>query len=310
MYSVTQQAGGPSGPDAKNGPSIEKANSMSRVFHPYAAAHELRVADDYRSLLADKDFIKRVIREVGALIEERGITTLSFDVFDTALMRSTHSEARRFHAVANQFAEKNKNRFTATDALVARAMAARAAYTFANAADDGTREGTMTMIAKITCAELGVPNMTNEYIKTELAFEQQHLSVNTLIVSIISAFPSVRTIFLSDMYLESPYIKKLLQKSFGRSTEVVSSADGFGSKRCGGLFGFAAKHFDLNPSNVLHFGDSLESDFRQAKRHGMQAYFLPISDAERTARKDCYRSLGTQLAPSGIKLESFLSFNC
>lgn len=311
MYSVAKQTRHQE-PDnsALDGSRAKKAaNHMSRLLYPYAASRELSLSTDHRGLLSDKKFTAAVLDEIGKMIVQKGIETLSFDVFDTALLRAPHCEATRFYTVAEQFAKQHKT-ITATDALVARAMAARAAYTFANAAPDGTREGTMSTIAEITCSELCLPKFAGEYIKTELAFEEKHLTPNPLVVAIINTYPSLRTIFLSDMYLESRHIKKLLQEQFGKMVEVISSADGYGSKRCGGLYGHAATALGIDLTRTLHFGDSLESDFRQAKRNGLHAYYLPLADTERNTRRACYGALGSKLAPAGVGLQSVMSFNC
>ncbi|MCC6071285.1 hypothetical protein ACFSQU_17250 [Massilia sp. GCM10020059] len=311
MYSPTKtRATKNSEPAAVAEQASSAQQPATQVIYPFEVSHELRTATDYRALSSDKKFIRKLIGEVSALIARNNIEVFSFDVFDTALMRNKHSEARRFYTVSENFARKNEGKFSVEDALVARALAARAAYTFATPAPDGTCEGSLALISSLTCSQLGVPAMSGDYVKTEFAFEKEHLTVNPMIVEIIRAFPSVKCIFLSDMYLESPLIKRLLQNGYGKSISVLSSADGRGSKRCGGLYGIAADQLGLPGERILHFGDSLESDYRQAKRNGWNAFYLPISDTERAERLKCHESLTTSLTYDGVALSGLLRFNC
>lgn len=282
----------------------------SQLIHPYQVSRTLRLATDHRALCADPAFIASFIDEVGALVERKQLRALSFDVFDTALLRAPHSEAHRFHTVSRQFAQRHADRFSVADALVARASAARAAYAMATPAADGTREGTLDQIAALTCDQLGCAELAADYIATELACEEANLAPNPLMLGLLRAWPEMPVIFLSDMYLGAPRIAPLLQRHYGADVRVMSSADGAGSKRQGGLYQHAATVLGLHGSQILHFGDSLESDFRQAKRNGWNAFYLPLPDAERHARQQCHAVLASTIADSGVALDALLSFNC
>ncbi len=286
------------------------AQPATEVFHPYPVARTLRLAADYRTIVKDPEFTAALIGQVRDLLARKTIRALSFDVFDTAMMRRQQSEATRFHTISMQFAQGKEARFSAHDALIARNRAARAAYTFGHMAPDGTREGKLAAIATLTCSQLGHPALAEEYIATELAFEAAHLVPNPLILALVQALPALPCIFLSDMYLNAAQIAPLLRPSFGTDVRVLSSADGMGSKRCGGMYPMAAASLGLDGGHILHFGDSLESDYRQAKRQGWQAFYLPLPDAERAARLQCHANLAASLAADGLGPDALLPFNC
>ena len=282
----------------------------SRVFRPWPVVRALQRADDYRALLQQEAVIAQVLAEVADRVARQRITALSFDVFDTALMRRPESEARRFFDAGARFAKQCKQAFSATDALLARAMAAKAAYRFANAAIDGTREGRLALIANIACNQLQLAGKESAYQQNELAYEQDNLTPNPLVQAIIAHFPQLPTLFLSDMYLESAQIEPLLARHFKGAFTVYSSADGHGSKRSGGLYLHMLTEQQWRADQVLHFGDNLHSDFQMAKTCGLAGYYLPLADAERLARRQCYDSLAAELAEQGLLLADILPFNC
>ncbi len=288
----------------------DDATQATHIIYPYRVSRDLRLAADYRALCADSAFAARFIDEVSSMVERKQVKAFSFDVFDTSLMRRPHSEARRFHTVSKRFSERHAGKFTLEDVLVARATAARALYTFALPASDGTREGTLDRIAALACSQLGHPALASDYIDTELAFELESLDPNPMILALLKAFPAMPVIFLSDMYIGAAGIAGLLQRAYGAGVAVISSADGHGSKRAGGLYDHASALLGIDGANLLHVGDSLESDYRQAKRKGWNAFYLPLSEVERAARKQCHVALAASVAERGVDLDALLSFNC
>ena len=286
-----------------------KENSLSKIFHPFETSHALRTTKDHRLLLRTSSFIDKAINEIGSIISRKNIKTLSFDVFDTALLRSPCCEAKRFYEVASRFSAANEGIFSAEDAFVARIDAAKAAYRFTPQAVDYTREGRIDLIAAVACAQLGVPGKQSQKVELELEYEIEKLVPNPLVKAIIDKFPDLNLIFISDMYLSAQQIQRLLLPTFNDAV-VFSSADGNGSKRNGGLYKHTIAKMKIDADEILHFGDSLSSDYRGAKLAGLHGYLLPISDLERTQRLKCYIELAAKLNKKNIPLEKILPFNC
>ena len=283
------------------------ANRSSEIIFASPLSRTLRFSKNFRDDLATDTVYNLARDEINSIISSREIKVLSFDVFDTALVRGPQCEARRFFEVSRAFAAGQK--FSTEDAFISRIAAAKAAYSITTAADDGTREGTFSIIASLVCDQLQVPEMSEQYLAFELAYEARTLTPNPLIAKIIRDYPHLSIVFISDMYFGSECIKAMLSDAYGE-VEIYSSADGNGSKRSGGLLKYVSQHTGISLQNFLHFGDSLEGDFRAIRKLGGNSMYLPLPDAERRAREECYLSLEAQLAPSGLHLPSRLSFNC
>lgn len=283
------------------------ANRSSEIIFASPLARALRFSKNFRGDLASDVIYKLAKNEVASIISSREISVLSFDVFDTALVRGPQCEARRFFEVSRAFAAGQE--FSVEDAFISRIAAAKAAYAMSNPALDGTREGNFSTIASLVCDQLQIPEMTEQYLATELAYEAKTLTPNPLVEKIIRDHPHLRIVFISDMYFESERIKTMLFDAYGE-VEIYSSADGNGSKRLGGLFNYVSQQTKISLQNFLHFGDSLTGDFRAIRKLGGNSMYLPLPDAERRAREECYSSLETHLASSGLHLPSRLSFNC
>jgi hypothetical protein len=289
----------------------------------------LRVDEHYKKLKNTKEFRHfyshesnhlEIANAIVNIIKTKKIKVISYDVFDTVLLRECKSEARRFwdisqkfsHAVSEKYkSKKSKNTpFKTEDAFLARIAAARASYSISETKNHN-REGTLESIARITCDLLGCIELTPLYISTEINYETSTLSANLLLKTITDLTPNVQPVFISDMYLESDKIKKLLIGKFGlpANTIVYSSADGYGSKRSGQLFPHVVKELNQNAGQILHIGDSLISDYQMPRANGLNAFYLPMPEYEKQGRRDCYNVMCNNLAKQNINLSKLLKFN-
>lgn len=275
----------------------------------------LREADDMRAFYADESRCEVIVDAVRNIAVAERIKVISFDVFDTALLRECRSEAGRFRDISERFvahcrSEGEPPPFSAEDALLARAMAARAAYAISPSAA-GNREGRFEDIARITCDLLGRPDLTPAYIANELAYEEDALMANPLVVRLTRSLPDTKAIFISDMYLEGDKIAGLLTKRLGMAVagRVHSSADGLGSKRTGGIFQHVETLLQVSAEQILHIGDSLRSDYQMPKRRGWHAFHLPMPANEIRSRRACHDAVKAYFARAGIRLSRYLQFN-
>lgn len=270
---------------------------------------------DHRAFLADPDQVARLADGIAETAIAAQAEIVSWDVFDTALLREPMSEARRFHVMGAAFSERmtatgRAPSFTAEDALLARAEAARASYRMA-LPRHGNREGTLGEIARIACSLLRCDGRADDYVRSELEAEAARLQPNPVITAVAERLPSVRTIFVSDMYLEGRHILDLVCAKFPQLEifELFSSADGKGSKRSGGIFASVEASLGVPGQRFLHLGDSLHSDFRMPRKHGWNSLYLPLPEVEHAARRACYDALCDELAACGVDLAKYLHFN-
>jgi hypothetical protein len=262
---------------------------------PYLEA--LRANAGLRSFYSSPEDRAALLDAIAEKVTEHRITLLSIDIFDTALLRRQRSELARFRCAAERFHRTvfetgGTPDFSIEDALLARIAAARAAYSVngskAEGGDPAFRE-----IAKTVCSLLRRPELTRLYIESELASEIDDVQVNPLLEAVRSRFPALRTIFLTDTYLEGPQVRKIFSAAHGkvRRPTILSSADGFGSKAAGTLFAHAERTFQVPPKRALHIGDNLETDYLSPKRRGWQALHVPLPVAELTARRTSFERI-------------------
>ncbi len=263
----------------------------------------------YRHLSPDHPSVQSILERV----RNFPLKILSFDVFDTALLRNPVAEAVRFFEMAQRFLDHQGDLadLSPTDLFLARVFAARACYEMAPLRS-GNREGTVSEIARVTCELAGIPHLTEAYLQNELDYESDNLTPNDLIPTLIDLLPaSVQVVFLSDMYLQREPISRLLKVHFPNLeiSTVYSSADGFGSKRAGSLFKKLENEFGEDPDAFLHIGDNLYSDYRSALDAGWNAIYLPIPESEWSRRKDSFDQLVARLKKNGVSLPRFCKFN-
>ncbi|MFD1510550.1 HAD-IA family hydrolase [Lacimonas salitolerans] len=283
-----------------------------RIDHHY---EDLQKTDDVRAFYTERQRCEAIVEAICDAAIKKKVQVISYDVFDTALLRECKSEAQRFWDISERFItqcreEGNLVSFEAEDAVLARATAARAAYSISRSIA-GNREGRFDDIARTTCDLLGHPELTDAYVANELAYELTALVTNPLLGMVADALPRTRLIFVSDMYLESAKITHLLMEKFGPKVvgRVYSSADGIGSKRTGGIFSYLEETLRVSGDKILHIGDSLHSDYKMPKASGWNSFYLPLPDSEKKRRRDCYDAVKDRFAQTGVTLEKYLHFN-
>lgn len=85
-----------------------------------------------------------------------------------------------------------------------------------------------------------------------------------------------KIIIVSDMYLSSEIISKILSKNgySGYIRLYVSSETGL-TKSTGNMYDYVLKDLNISPSAILHIGDTWQSDIEMPKRFNIDSYFFP-----------------------------------
>lgn len=256
---------------------------------PYLEA--LRKSAGLRSFYKSSGNCAALLETISECVTEHRISLLSVDIFDTALMRGPRSELARFRTAAERFHRIVRDMdgdpgFSVDDAFLARIAAAKAAYRMYRRQNAGG-DPAFGEIAKTVSALLRRPDLEAHYIDSELATEIAEVELNPLLAALRHRFPKLRTIFLTDTYLEGPRVRRILTAALGTRMRptVLSSADGFGSKAAGTLFAHAERTFRVEAGRALHIGDNLETDYLGPKRRGWHALHLPLPEAEIAARR-------------------------
>lgn len=258
------------------------------AFHDSAAAEPLR--DAILTQLAAAD-------------------VLSLDVFDTVLWRDEKSELARFAEIAERFvarARLDQPDFapTARACLVARIASAATAYQLSEPLQ-GTTEGRLSDIARAMTVSLRLPAaarapMAALWIATEMDVESEQLRLSPFADGLMQAAAKAgrRVILLSDMYLDSRQIHRLLETAgcgMNRIARLVSTAETRLNKRSGTIFAPLAAQLGTAPERILHIGDSLVSDYRRPIEAGWRARHLPVPRRVLAARRACHLATCAEL---------------
>lgn len=191
-----------------------------------------------------------------------GCEVVSFDVFDTLLVRSVAAPGDVFDLVA---AEVEGHPFVARSEFRRLREAADAQANLGGVADlDDIYE---------ELASLRV-NDVEAYRLSEMEMERRVLGRNPLFADTFDEAKRMgkRIIVVSDMYVDSDFLKSVLaENGFDGIERIFVSCEMGATKRDGTLFPKALDELGIAASRVIHFGDSWKSDFLRPRAAGLKA---------------------------------------
>ncbi|MFM9863057.1 MAG: HAD family hydrolase [Micropepsaceae bacterium] len=292
--------------------AAEDAPLPPPVVYDFApVARELLVCDSRAALLnggKGADIRKALDRE----IEKAAPRVLSFDVFDTFLLRNNKPETARYLELSARIAERLAGAVPKPpadiDLLLARLQGMAFSYRTRKAVD-GCREGHIEQVVRYARAALNLPRETEDtFLAAELDYETANLTVNPILAAVASAFRARggKVILVSDMYLGAKEINLILTRlSNGVNNwydKIYSSADHVLSKRSGKIFPFIEKDLSVPGKEFLHIGDAWEGDIVRPREAGWNALHFPISTRETGARESALRVFVGDLKTRGHDL--------
>ncbi|HBT96813.1 MAG TPA: hypothetical protein DEB25_03815 [Desulfobulbaceae bacterium] len=220
--------------------------------------------------------------------------TISFDLFDTLLIRRVHDPDLVKPPVARLIAARAEERGIKLswqqaqkrrDVIEARHRAL-AGRNFPDHEACYPR-----FMAELLTGIFGDAALLDEIRDYELFLENQMLVPRALLVDWLKelAGQGKRIFVISDVYLPASHLEKLVAHAgFADSVEaVISSADTFLAKASGAAWPMLAKKFGLVPGSWLHVGDNPVSDGLRPAEFGIEA--LVIQDWREKFRKGMAR---------------------
>lgn len=217
------------------------------------------------------------------------VSTVTMDVFDTVLKRDACSPGSIF-----DFMERSiSNEHQIANFAVKRRNAERKAYKLL---------GTKTTLKDIylNLDKQISENEVKEFCAIEKQLEYDLCCVNIKIKHILDfcAEKKIQVILISDMYLESAFIKKMLSKvgimeSVHYDKIYVSSEYGM-TKKSGTLYDLVIQENNIDLKRTIHIGDAVRSDFCIPYKKGLKAIHIPTEDIcgiERYSIRDKSRTM-------------------
>lgn len=210
---------------------------------------------------------------------------VSFDVFDTCLIRRCGRPEKIWDLMAERLFHKddshNRMSFVGNRTIVEK-----------NLCIQGKLYSTLDdLYEEMNVGQWGFSKQ--ELMRLEMDVEEQELFPNPEILSLIKEFrlKGCTIAFISDMYLPSQFIRRVLSK-FGFFIEndlIFVSAECKAAKYDGALFDYVFNQTGTNAEQWIHYGDNKVSDYSVPKSKGVEANWVSntdFSDEEKRWLKD------------------------
>ena len=198
---------------------------------------------------------------------------VSFDVFDTCLIRRCGRPYKIWDLMADKLFEKDDSRgrlsFTGNRRLVEKKASYGSPYPTLN-----------DIYHELNVAQWGFEQ--NSIMNLEMEIEEQELFPNPEMLKTVSKYREngFKIAFVSDMYLPPEFIRKVLAKfGFCKDSDLVFvSAFCKASKSDGKLFDFVLKDTQTKAKQWIHYGDNERSDYRVPRSKGIKAILVNDTD--------------------------------
>ncbi|MEI7475254.1 MAG: hypothetical protein WCK67_10815 [bacterium] len=206
---------------------------------------------------------------------------ISFDIFDTCLLRNTVKPEDVFSFVSEKFSypEFYSNRMEAEN-NARKIFVEKEEITF----DDIYSE--LKVLSGLADDEI------NKLQLKELACEKALIVQNPYLFEIYNyaVAQKKRIIFISDMYLPELFIKDLLCSNGYNNYEKVflSSIENL-TKSSGNLYDKVVKEINIKACDILHIGDNYKTDFLNAQKAGFNAFHYE-KPLKRAVDKDFFKT--------------------
>ncbi len=214
------------------------------------------------------------------LIRKKGITLLSFDIFDTLITRPFEKPTQVFAYMQQQSPQVVPKTFQ-PDRIWAEQEARRRT---------ATGEVNIGEIYDVLAERRGY----TEALCRQLCFMEKELEVRICKprpegAALFHAAEQmdIRMILISDMYLSKKRISRMLCKcGLKNFSELYISCEYRKNKANGDLFRYVKKVEELPFSTMLHIGDNPISDVIVPRNLGMEAVYLPLQDGTPLPERD------------------------
>lgn len=198
---------------------------------------------------------------------------VSFDVFDTCLIRRCGRPYKIWDLMADRLFDKEDSRgrlsFTGNRPLAEKNVYHKNPYSSLN-----------DIYEELNVSQWGFEK--EQMMNLEMEIEEQELFPNPEILKIVNDYrkKDFVVVFISDMYLPTEFIKRILVKyDFCKEDErVFVSAACKAGKFNGSLFDFVLMETKSNARQWIHYGDNVDSDYRIPKKKGIKSFFVENTD--------------------------------
>ncbi len=257
--------------------SINEAYYSKEVYKAFGKNVSVQVSDFFYGQCTELDGIYDAYENIKKEIIAANTDTVSFDIFDTLLLRPFMYPTDLFEVLSNKL---NKETASFIDFASIRR----------NAEAETRNENRLN---KPSCEEVTFDEIYQHIAKTcrfsthlqeemkheELEIEKQVLRRRELGKELFELAKDAgkRIVLISDMYLSGAFIREVLQKNgYSGYHKLYISSEILLTKATGNLYKYVLKDLGIkNAKTMLHLGDNWHSDVEMPKTLGIRAEHLP-----------------------------------
>lgn len=217
--------------------------------------------------------------EMKRIIQNPATKVVSFDVFDTLLLRPFLYPTDLF-IVLEQYVNEL---IQTTDGIGFQKLRMSAEYTIRESVVrlTGTQDVTLEQIYEELVSQCSLLSPYLEQIKqkeVELELEYCYPRRTGKELYDFAQMMGKIIIFTSDMYLSRQTIRQLSEKNGYNPQYIYVSSEVGRTKATGDLYKHVIKELNCESSEIMHIGDNMETDVINAKKQGIQAFHLPRTE--------------------------------
>lgn len=259
--------------------------SSSKKEDKQAVAHEIeKIYGDIEETLQKDTYFARTsgvdgrYEEVKSSICYKDHEVISFDIFDTLILRPFYRPTDLFIMLNPYFEELCSNRPFAEFAKI-REDAEKQVRRLSKYQKPQLEEIQLDDIYGYIGEQYGIAKeilakLKQREIELEIELSRPRRSVQELYYLAIQQKKKV--ICTSDIYFNKDVIVKILKKNgYNKFDDIFLSSETGVTKASGNLYQYAIRKLDVSPKHVLHIGDNWKSDIEMARQNGCKAFFIP-----------------------------------
>lgn len=191
----------------------------------------------------------------------KNIKVISFDIFDTAVLRETFRPKDIFDIIENKYGNNFKElRMNAENTERE------------NNSGECTLDGIYELLeTTVDFFKDKLEEIKNYEIELELKHSRQNKEIFKFYNSIKDKY---KVVFISDMYLSKDILKTMLKNAGYGEHPIYLSGELDINKTTGVLFDYVIQDLGIKTEEMLHIGDNYRSDIMSASKRGINTHYI------------------------------------
>ncbi len=191
----------------------------------------------------------------------KNIKVVSFDIFDTAIVRDTFRPKDIYDVLENKYGNDFKKIRMQAENISRERNNGECAF-------DGIYE-VLCELTDVFCDKL------DEIKKLEIELEIKHIRQNKEIFDFYNSIKDkYKVVFVTDMYLCRDVLQSILKNTGYGEHPIYISQELSINKAQGDLYDYVLNDLGIKGEELLHIGDNYKSDTVSAAKRGIKTYYL------------------------------------